>query len=365
MKILYFIGCLGAGGKERRLVELLSYLKKYTNWQLIVVVRWDLIGYDNFNDLHIPYIKLTETYKKGDKTLHLKFYKICKNYQPDIIHTWGSMPAFVSLLSVILLKIPHLNSQITDAPPIIKKWSIQNIINTTNFHFSTIILANSYAGLKAYNADKLNSKVIYNGINLDRFTNLPDKQLIRTKYGITTAYTVIMVASFSSNKDYDRFIEVAKSIYHLNRDVTFLAVGDGIHLTRIMKRILDEQIPNVLCTGRINRVESLVNIADLGVLFSPNGEGISNAIIEYMALGKPVIANDSGGTNEIVEHGVNGFLITNETVEEIAGLINCLLKNNEKRLKLGMSGKKLIHESFIIEKMGREFENVYEELIKN
>lgn len=365
MKILFFIGKLCTGGKERRLIELLFYLKKKPNYNLMVVLRRDHIEYPAFYELRIPYKTLTDNYKKGDKTLQFRFYKICKEYKPDIVHTWGSMPAFVSLLAIILLKIPHINSQITDAPPINKKWSVQNLRNKINFKFSTIILANSYAGLKAYKSENRKSKVIYNGINLNRFNNLPNKQFIRTKYGLFASYTVIMVASFSDMKDYDKFVDLAKEINFIRKDVIFLAVGDGIHLERIKNRVLDDQIQNVVFTGKINNIESIVNIADIGLLLSNklvHGEGISNAIMEYLALGKPVIANDAGGTKEIVNHGVNGYLITNETTEEIAGLVNKLLDNKDKRLKMGEAGRKLINESFTIDRMGKEFEKVYKDI---
>lgn len=172
-------------------------------------------------------------------------------------------------------------------------------------------------------------------------------------------YSQIMVASFSAMKGYDKFVDIAKETNLIKNDVTFLAVGGGIHLERIKKRVLDEQISNVSFTGEVNNVESLVSIADIGVLFSPYGEGISNSILEYMAMGKPVIANDAGGTKEIVKHEINGYLITNETLEEIVGLINHLLKMQ----KMGEAGRKLIHESFTIKKMGREFESVYHELV--
>lgn len=363
IKILFFIGTLCSGGKERRLIELLSYLRKNTNYNLLVVLRRDQIEYSAFNELLISYKILTKKYNKGDKTLPIKFYKICKEYKPDIVHTWGSMPAFVSLLGIILLRIPHVNSQITDAPPNIRGWSVQNVVNKINFRFSTIILANSYAGLKAYKIESKKCKVIYNGIRLERLNNLSDKQLIRKKYGVFTSYAVIMVAAFSEYKDYDLFFEIAKIVNFKRNDVTFLAVGNGTHFERIKKKVFNDQIQNVVFTGKIDDVESLVNTCDIGVLISPNGEGISNAIIEYMALGKPVIANDAGGTKEIVKHGINGYLIPNEPPEETASLINSLLEDKDKRLKMGEAGKRLIHESFTIDIMGKEFERVYKEVI--
>jgi glycosyltransferase involved in cell wall biosynthesis len=366
MRIIFFIGTLSAGGKERRLIELLGYLKTHTNYNLMLVVRRDQIDFPAFNRLNIPYKILTKNYKKGDKTLQFRFYKICREFKPDIVHTWGSMPAFVSLLAIILLRIPHINSQITDAPPNFKKWSVQNIINKINFKYSTIILANSCAGLKAYRVDSLKkSGVIYNGVNLNRFQNLLSVDKIKEQFKICTPYSVIMVASFIKYKDWALYINVVKKLVSLRTDVSFFAVGDGYNLENIKQRVLDDQIDNVIFPGRIDYVESLVNACDIGVLFSNklvHGEGISNAIIEYMALGKPVIANDAGGTKEIVKNGVNGYLITNATTEEIVNLINKLLDEKEKCLKMGEEGKKLIRESFTIERMGQEFEKVYEDI---
>jgi len=359
MKILFFIGTLSAGGKERRLIELLSYLKKNNNYNLMVVLRRDKIEYPAFSELNIPYKILTANYKKGDKTLHFRFLKICKEYKPDIIHTWGDMPAFVSLLAVIFLRIPHINSQITDAPPNVKKWSLQKIKNKINFKFSTIILSNSNAGIKTYKVENRNTKVIYNGVDLERFINLPDINKTKEKFGIRTPFSIIMVASFIKFKDYDLFIDIAKKLSLLRNDVSFLAVGKGYNFENIKQRVNDEAISNIIFTGKISNVEHLVNVCDIGVLFSPLGEGISNAIIEYMALGKPVIANDAGGTKEIVKHDVNGYLITKMCPLEIASLINDLLNDKVKRLKMGAAGRKLINVSFTIDRMAKEFDDIY------
>lgn len=362
MKILLFIGTLSSGGKERRLVELLTYLKKKPGYDLMVVLRRNIIDYPSFYNLDIPYKTLTDQYKKGDKTLHYKFYKICKEYKPDIIHTWGSVPAFVSILSVILLRITHINSQITNAPPKLKWWSILNIISKINFAFSDLIIANSKTGLNCYNVSSEKGKVIYNGVNLERFENLNEINNIKSKFGISTPYSVIMIATFYKMKDYDKYIDIAKKVMFKRNDISFIAVGDGVNLNRIKERVQSERISNVLFTGKISDVENLINVTDIGILLSNkllHGEGIANSIIEYFALGKPVIANDAGGTKEIVKNGINGYLITDESIEEIADLIDDLISNVEKRLKWGKAGRKLIHDSFTIDRMGREFEDVY------
>jgi len=365
IKLLFFIGTLRAGGKERRLVELLSYLKNSTDHELMMVLRNRQIDYPAFYDLNIPYELLTGRYKKKDIKLPLRFYEICKTFQPDIIHTWGNMPAFVSLPAVILKRIPHVNSQITSAPPFVNKSSLLKLIDRINFRFSDVIASNSDAGLKAFNPPQHKSMVIYNGIYLSRFADLPSIPQVKAKYNISTPRSVVMVGSFSQNKDFDLFTEIAELITAKRKDINFVCVGDGVNHQRIEKRVKDNS--NIVLTGRINEVEAVINACDLGVLLSNqqvHGEGISNTILEYMALKKPVIANDAGGTKEIIDHGVNGYLVTDESAEEIAEMMEELIDNPEKRKSMGMAGRQLIEEQFAIDKMGVAFMEVYKKVLK-
>ena len=86
-----------------------------------------------------------------------------------------------------------------------------------------------------------------------------------------------------------------------------LAIGENLKSFESMIPI--EFKDKIIFTGKQKHVESIINIFDIGVLCSCYGEGISNTIMEYMALGKPVIATDCGGNKEIVVHNVTGFLI--------------------------------------------------------
>jgi len=71
------------------------------------------------------------------------------------------------------------------------------------------------------------------------------------------------------------------------------------------------------------------------------GEGISDAVMEYMALGKPVIATDGGGTKELVIDNSTGYLIKPESAKDLARKILYLLEHHEtaksKREDLSMN----------------------------
>jgi len=366
MKIVFFIGNLKGGGKERRLLELIKYLCNQSELEIHILLIRKYIDYPIFNQLNVNYTYIIN--KNNKKTPLYIVYKVLvfiNKIKPDIIHTWGNEETFYILLSKILFKIPLINGQIISAPP---KESItfrRRMLNKINFAFSDIIISNSYAGIESFNPPRRKSIVIYNGIDLQRFEDLTDKDLIKEKYGIITPFTVIMVASFTKNKDYNRFIRIANIICQNRKDISFICVGGpgkDISYFELAKKIAANN-PLIIFTGIISEVEALVNACDIGVLFSPYGEGISNAILEYMALSKPVIAYDSGGTREVIKNGENGFLIKEEDDEQISKIIIELIDNYKLRKKLGENGRKKIEEYFNIQKMGKEYMNIYNKFI--
>jgi glycosyltransferase involved in cell wall biosynthesis len=138
-----------------------------------------------------------------------------------------------------------------------------------------------------------------------------------------------MFATFSSFKDYESYTNAAIKVLDRRNDTTFLAVGDGI-FTKYLKKVPSKYSHLFLFLGLQKNVESLMNICDIGVLASFT-EGISNSLIELMALGKPVIATGSGGTKELIQHGMNGYLLLAQKPEKLANSIFKLLEENKTR----------------------------------
>lgn len=363
MRILFFIGNLGAGGKERRLVELLTFLKAKGGFEILVVLTNNEISYPAFHKLDIPIHLLRKKWEKYDPTVFLQLYKICLKFKPHFAHSWGAVQTFYLLPSIILQKIPLINGQITDACPKNKVSLQSRIINYFNFKYSKVILSNSEAGLYSYSSPPNKSQVIYNGINLNRFDRLCEVSQVKKMFGLKTTYVAVMVASYSHKKDYDYFRRIAELVTEKYEDITFIGVGGHDFPDTSYYRLKQQnRNPRIIFEDLVEDVESLVNACDIGVLFSNtrvHGEGISNAIMEYMSLSKPVIANDAGGTKEIVQHGINGFLIQNHTDIQVRDLFLELINNKEKRRFLGQNGRTRIVNEFSLDKMGSEFAKVY------
>lgn len=365
MRILIFTDTLGFGGKERRMLELIRYLKQNTNHELALVLTENEIYYEYVHELGIPIQIIERKYSRFDPLPLVKFYRFCRKFKPDVIHAWGIMTTFYAIPAKLLGKKPLISSMIADVAGLTKSVSTKTIFFKIDYLFCDLVLSNSMAGIKAYKVSPEKSKVIWNGVHQERFQNEFNINETKTDIGVKTRYMVVMVGSFWIYKDYDLFLDVAKKIGETRDDVTFVGVGDGIYFNRIAHRINNEQIGNVILTGRRKDVERIVAASDIGLLCTFS-EGISNAIIEYMALGKPVVVTDlEGGSKEIIVEGETGFC-TERKLDSVVPLIDQLLSNPELRISMGKKGKERIASHFSIDRMGREFEQVYHEVsLKN
>ncbi len=358
MHILFIIDCLTAGGKERRMVELLKGLDKRDDIQCSLVIMSYEVHYQEIFNLDIPIHYLIRKTKK-DFSIFNQLVRYCKDLKPDMVHCWDSMTAIYSAYVCKLLKIPLINGMVIDTPRGIKILNKHWVRAQITFPFSDVIIGNSNAGLKSYWASPRKSVCIFNGYNFDRSANMIPGFEIRDQLNIQTKYVVGMVASFSNLKDYKTYFRAAQSILDSRNDVTFLAIGKKTESDESVKLIHEKHLNHFRLLGRKSNVESYVNMMDIGVLATFT-EGISNAIMEYMAFGKPVVATAGGGTNEIVEDNITGYLVKLKDPADMAEKIDFLLRNQEIREDMGRLGKRRVKQVFSIERMVDEYLAVYQ-----
>ena len=178
------------------------------------------IHYKEILDLGINIHYITRKTKK-DISVFYRFYKLCRNYRPDIVHCWDSMTAVYSVPTCKLLHIKLVNGMVINSPV------RQNVFNKHwlrakfTFPFSDIIVGNSKAGLIAYQSSQGKSIVIHNGFNFDRTENLICKEIIKDQLNTGTNYLIGMVATFSENKDYKTYFKAAQLLLHKRKDIDF------------------------------------------------------------------------------------------------------------------------------------------------
>lgn len=369
MKLLLFIDCLSAGGKERRLTEFMKGLKLNSEVDFELVIMKKEVHYEQVFNLNIKIHYLIRKTKKDFSVFH-KFYVICKNYKPDIVHCWNSMTAVIAVPSCKLLNILLVNGLVIDTPINQTIFNKHWLRARLTFPFSNNVIGNSKAGLQAYKSPAIKSICIYNGIDFQRFHNLKEPAIIQKEIfgtNLENIFVAGMVAGFDNRKDYETLIKGAIFLVNSNDSVRFVLVGNGSNFIKIKNSVPPILKSKIIFLGRRTDVESIINVFDVGILLSNSkvhGEGISNSIIEYMALSKPVIASRGGGTNEIVFHNRNGFLIDPGNSMQLIESVQKLIKNKELRVKLGKAGNQIVHNSFDLKVMTENYLTMYKNLIK-
>ena len=369
MKILFFIDSLLAGGKERRLTELMKELKKNTSVNFGLVVMNQEIHYKEVLDLDITIHYLVRKTKK-DLSLFKKFHEICETYQPDIVHCWDSMTAVYAIPACKLLRIKLVNGLVVDTPVRKNVFNKHWLRAKITFPFSDLIIGNSNAGLSAYAVSPQKSACVYNGMDFRRFENLKEpSSVLREIFGDVPEGLFIagMVAAFEERKDYRTLVKAAMRLIDKYDDIRFILVGDGSKLNEIKNSVPPLLLNKIIFLGNRSDVESIINIFDVGILLTNSkvhGEGISNSLIEYLALGKPAIATRGGGTNEVIIDNKNGYLIDAENEDKVIEKIQILMQDPSLKNELGNYSHHLSREKYDLKMMASNYISIYNNLIK-
>ncbi len=92
-------------------------------------------------------------------------------------------------------------------------------------------------------------------------------------------------------------------------------------------------------------------------------EGLPNVVLEAYAAGVPVVATAVGGTPEIIEDGVSGYLVESGNPAALAGGIVKMLSNDAQRRAMGLHGQKVVKDRFSFASQAREYERLFDSLL--
>lgn len=364
MKIL-MIGPLTNGGRERRMAQLIVGLDKYPQHEITLLVPGNKFDYKEVLSTNTRIITIKNTVKK-------ELYDTVKNVvhetSPDIVHLWIEEIHWFTVVQRLRIKyrFKYIAGFVASGV-VIPFCSRDHFAFMLGYYHADAVVSNSKAGLIARRAPSRVSHVIPNGFSFSRFENAVDRKQKRKELGIDNgAFSIVMVARFDEGKDWNMFIELAKLVKQNNYSICFLAIGVGPLLEKMKSKAELQSLDNVRFLGRRNDVEHILLSCDLGVLFDTpkHSEGISNSLMESMAAGLPVVATGTGGTPELIQHGVTGFLVKEYDVLTAFSYITELYVDKEKRIRMGENAKQYVKENLSLELMTKRYVELYESLIK-
>jgi glycosyltransferase involved in cell wall biosynthesis len=175
---------------------------------------------------------------------------------------------------------------------------------------------------------------------------------------------VVLVANLSHDvKDHPTFVRAAKRIKDAVPESAFVVAGTGPLASRL--RSLAESLgirDDLFLIGACSAIGDLLSLAEVCVL-SSTAEGLSNAVLEYMAAGRPVVATDVGGIREAVVEGETGYLVAARDDGALADRVISLLQDPERARGMGELGRRRVVEEFSCELLVERVVDLYEDLL--
>jgi len=360
VKVLMVIGSLGDGGKERQLLLLLKLFRKRPDiYTCLVVMNAGGERQNEAVDVVDELIVLQGRAKIDLISPLIKLIRLIKNNQINIIQTWGSgVWDLMGLLAGRVCRISVLHNGIRSAP---SQLNIYNQITRLTARFADTVVSNSRAGLEAFGMlNHPNSCVIYNGLDPSRFEDIKTEG---------KGHTLCMVANFREEKDHKSILLAMPDILQRFPGTKLNLVGHDYGTLSLIEKLIDDlQIAkHVQLITDCKQPEPIIGASQIGILASNatyKGEGTSNALLEYMALSKPVIASNSGGNPEVVNGNITGFLIPPGFSEAISEKVIYLFENPEEAQKMGDRGKERVKERFSLERMEKDYMDLYKDMLE-
>jgi len=232
----------------------------------------------------------------------------------------------------------------------------QSTVERKTFKLAHAVVANASAVKHQLIKDGVRQEkisVIYNGIDLSRFQRDGDRDEALKRLNLKTIAgrpVITMVANFEYRvKDHPMLLRAAQRVIADIPEARFVIAGDGILRQEIERLATDLKLEETcLFIGNCVSVPELLAASDVCVL-SSQAEGFSNSILEYMAAGRPVIATNVGGANEAVVEGETGYLVNAGDDQAMAERIVKLFGDHDRRLKMGLNGRRVVEERFSCE----------------
>ncbi len=276
---------------------------------------------------------------------------------------FGVPCGFLALLLKWEFHLPYIVSlRGSDVPGYSRKYSwlypfIRPVIRLV-WRFAAAVVPNS-VGLEALakeSAPKQSFTIIENGVDIRRFTSDQSRRP-KDEFIITPGASRV-----TERKGLDYLIEAVAMLASRYPDIHLKVMGDGSARPALETLVREKGLQEkVTFLGRIPREETAPYYQEASLFVLPSlNEGMSNAMLEALACGLPIIATPTGGTAELVREGVNGIVIPERSAEALAKAIEMFLQNRELVMKYGSESRQRA-EAQSWNKVAKNFQSVLEQ----
>jgi glycosyltransferase involved in cell wall biosynthesis len=376
IRIAHCITEMAIGGAETQLAELISRLPKERFEQMLVLVKGggellDRVRAAGCRVVELGFI-LMGGRRERDRHLRLagalaRYRRELLAFRPHVVHGqlyWSNLFSVVAgrLAGVPAIVTSRLALSVRDREP---RWKglVEDVANL----FTTAVFANSEAVRRDVLAhERVRPEivtVIPNGVALERY-GAERPEPVRRELGLPERSVVLVtVANLHPGKGHADLLRAAALLGARHPDLRVLLPGRDTGTLPQLQALARELGlgERVMLLGERRDVPRLLAAADI-VVHPSHEEGFSNAVLEGMSAGRPVVATAVGGTPEAVRDGIEGLLVPPRDPPALAAAIDRLASDAELRLRMGRRARERIEEQFSMERMIDRFAAWYEAL---
>lgn len=375
-KIKFIIGSLEIGGAERHLSQILPSLKR-RGFSIKVLVLSDMAPlkpiFDEAGievDLGVNLDRMPFLLRKPARLI-MSLMRLIISFLKDRHTLRHVFLPEAYLLTAIAARLTFFSGLLIMSRRSLNDYQQRRYIlgKLERFihRFTTKALGNSKAVIhqlytEGFSAEKVS--LIYNGIDLYPFQNLPSKKELRESLGIDQDSLIfIIVANLIPYKGHVDLLNAIGEIHPKLPKWELLCVGhDNGILSQLMGKAKELGIDeHVKFLGKRLDTPLLLAAADVGVLCS-HEEGFSNAILEGMAASLPMVVTNVGGNAEAVEDMCTGLVVEAKNPKLLAEALLTLALSSEMRTKFGQAGKKRVQQFFTQEQCTKNYADFYKSL---
>lgn len=204
-------------------------------------------------------------------------------------------------------------------------------------------------------------RLIYNGVDLERFRNPRNRHEVRRELGVGGASLVFLsVANLIPYKGHADLLQaLAQAAPALPADWWLICAGrdDGIGAALRAQAGRLGLAAHILWLGSRLDVPDLLAAADIGVLCS-HQEGFSNAVLEGMAAALPMLVTDVGGNAEAVQHGHTGWVVPARNPDALAAALLAAAREPQRE-RMGRNGRERAEQLFSLQACVAAYEQLY------
>lgn len=341
-KVVHLIRTLEVGGCEMALLRMLP-LTNDAFEHTIVTLQQEGVLAERFRKEGIAVITLGQ-HSLFDISSYSKLKKILANIHPDLLITHLLHADVVGRLYVQWRIGCKVISSIVTTYNFRQYWAARCFERLTK-GIATQYMANSSSVKDTYvqrfKVRENKITVVPRGIDLDLFINKEDYQSLRSELSISADDRVIIcVANLHINKGHIFLLDAFEKVFASCPNTKLLIVGTGKKRNRLLARISRYHSKNaVMFLGKRPDIAKLLGISHIFAL-PTFFEGMSNAIMEAMASGLPIVTTNIPENKELVTHEKTGLFCPVKDSDCLATMLKKLIEDESLAKELGENGRK-------------------------